>query len=307
MIAATAVGLSVAAGTLLVGSGVAKADTPVGRIAHVYMNFYEPGHAVGQNAQDQWRTFIESIRNAAGHQINDLRTYVTQSEYVPHALIRADLNAINSIGEETTLQLWFTPNDLYLRGWTTEFGVTFYFGDSDFNLANEMEYFRRGSQDRGLLPPAIYQQLPYNGSYGNLSTAGAPDRGSQQYSYTSWWNAMYQLAWVQNPHVRGNRDYAASAASLQFMIQATSESVRLYDVWGTMAAMMLNQWTNYYMPTIQQQLENSWESLSNYVNSWATGGQPQPFDIPNVTRISTISQALRYLWTALAPFQSTGR
>jgi hypothetical protein len=120
-----------------------------------------------------WARFLDSIRDAVGHGFRQDTRITQNANTIPHALLRADLNVTNAAGHQITLRLWFTPNNLYLRGFTTTSDVTYYFHDTDFNLNNEMDYLRRGSRDSGLLPPANYVRLPYSGSYASMARSRA--------------------------------------------------------------------------------------------------------------------------------------
>ncbi|SCF73557.1 Ribosome inactivating protein [Streptomyces sp. DconLS] len=122
------------------GTAPAQADTYQWWVSHVYMN-------VGDNAsagqQAQYAGLITSLRNAAGH---SWRSGVMPTQTpASHALIRLDLSHSGA-----TLQLWFTPDNLYLRGFTTAAGTTFTFNDYDLRAAMQPA---TAVGNNGLLPP----------------------------------------------------------------------------------------------------------------------------------------------------------
>ncbi|MFF4246787.1 ribosome-inactivating family protein [Streptomyces sp. NPDC001822] len=310
--------LLIAAATFLTGAGTAHADTGNFRIAHVYVNMRgewdNPAAMAGS-----WGTFLQSIRNSAGHWYAQDTSLTQNGDSSPHALLRADLNVTNAQGHQTELRLWYTPNNMYLRGFTTTSvdasspnngNVTYYFNDSDFNLEGEMNYLRNSSSDRGLLPPANYQRLQYSGAYTSMArppAQGGPGvtRDNTQMSYASLYNSVFQLAYLQRgSEQNGGNNFQATAASLLRIIQATSEAARFRDVQGIIIQMMANQSYQFTMPAVQQELENDWRGLSVY----ATSGSDQPghYVGSHVPYITTVARALGYLALGLYPWQGSG-
>lgn len=310
--------LLIAAVTFITGAGAAHADTGNYRIAHAYVNMRgewdNPAAMAGS-----WGTFLQSIRNSAGHWYAQDTSVTQNGDALPHALLRADLNVVNAQGHQTELRLWYTPNNMYLRGFTTTSvdasssangNVTYYFNDSDFNLETEMNYLRGRTQDGALLPPANYQRLAYSGSYAAMArppAQGGPGvtRDNTQMSYSSLYNSVFQLAYLQRgSEQNGGNNFQATAASLMRIIQATSEAARFRDVQGIIIQMMSNQGYQFTMPALQQELENDWRGLSVY----ATSGTDSPghYVGSHVPYVTTVARALGYLALALYPWQGSG-
>ncbi|MGV9914552.1 ribosome-inactivating family protein [Streptomyces tendae] len=296
--------------TAISAAGPAQADTGEYRISHVYVNMSPEWQNPGRVSSD-WGTFLQSLRNAVGHGWHG-DTMITQNiNTAPHALVRGDINVTNNNGHQVQLRLWFTPNDLYLRGFTTTSvdatddngDVTYFFRDSRFNLPNTMENLR-SSPDRGLLPPPRYSQLPYTGHYLSLEGAGAA-RNNTRMSYQSLWDSVFQLAYVSRGETGiGQRAYRPTAQSLLRMIQVTSEAARLRDVQGIVIQMMADHSRSFYMPARQQELENDWSGLSRY--AWDNVDAPGHYIGVNVGTVYTVARALGYLAIALYPFQGSG-
>lgn len=128
---------------------------------------------------------------------------------------------------------------MYLRGFTTTSvdasspangDVTYFFNDDDFNLGATMDYMR-GSQDRGLLPPANYVRLPYSGSYSSMSQSQGPGvtRDNTDMSYASVYNSVFQLAYLPRGTERnGGSNFQTTARSLLRMIQMTTRGGHLH-------------------------------------------------------------------------------
>lgn len=312
------VALVAAVATFVTGVGTAQADTGNVHIAHVYVNMSAPYENQGQISSD-WGTFLQSIRNAAGHWFRNESNITQDANAIPHALIRADLNVTNAAGHQTELRLWFTPNNLYLRGFSTTSvdasapangNVTYYFNDSDFNLANEMNYLRNSSPDRALLPQANYVRLPYAGTYTAMARPidqGGPGvtRDNTQMSYSQLYDSVFQLAYLQRgTEQNGGTNFVTTARSLMRMIQITSEAARFRDVQGIVIQSMANHGMQYTMPLLQQELENDWRGLSRYAyDNENAGGH----DVgPHVPYVTTVARALGYLALVYYPFQGSG-
>jgi Ribosome inactivating protein len=194
-------------------------------------------------------------------------------------LVRLDL----SYGD-TTLQLWFTANNLYLRGFTDTNGNTY--GFSDFNLQNYMRYTvspaSQPNANAGLLPAAAtggaYITLPFASDYNDMVQAAQRGRDTMPISYNDLWGSWTNLA-----NAGGAVDSQAFARSLMFMIQFTSESARFNDVYGVMADIMGNFGREYNgLPAVQQELENNWSQISQYAINLRNGTTPAPLYVgPN--------------------------
>ncbi|WP_177244531.1 ribosome-inactivating family protein [Streptomyces sp. yr375] len=262
------------------GSGPAKADVPAYRIAHVWLNISEPG----AGAQSQYLGFMDSIRRAAGHPYRN-GIYLTGSQSTIN-LMRVDLNAGN-----TTLRLWITPGDMYLRGFTTQAGATYYF--NDFNLRQRF-FELSDSPDAGLLPLPLsnVNELPFGGNYISLEGATNRNRLHMPISFNDLWNSLFNLAYAQ-----GSTSGQDLARSLLFMIQYVSEASRLTDLNGTMSAIMLNRATHYAgLTEAHAEVENHWTQISEFLIAFTNGSNPPPVDSgPHAGWVRNINDVQRYV------------
>ena len=142
----------------LAGAGSADANTPSNRISHVSLT------VAGTPSPQQAAAYGQFIRDVQGAAGQAWTTNLGRTQTNQDALLRADINVLGR-----TLRLWFTPNNLYLRGFTTESGQTFAFNDDDYNLREAMVALaERGSPDINLLPGLgheSFRTLPYSGGY----------------------------------------------------------------------------------------------------------------------------------------------
>ncbi|MFD9400313.1 ribosome-inactivating family protein [Streptomyces sp. NPDC060011] len=279
--------LITAAAALFAGTGAAKADTPGGRIAHVYMNLRSVDNAgTGTYPQSQYLGLLTSFQNAAGHYWRN-GVGVTQTQGDGATLIRMDLN----LSPTESLRLWFTPRNMYLVGFTNHNNDTYAF--NDYDLRDTMNNLSR-STDAGLLPPSgQIHSLSFGGNYASLSNAAGYGRDAMNISFNDLWNSAWQLQYGGNT--------ASTARSLLFMIQYTSEAARFFDVYGVMSAIMANANTHYAgLPAIQQELETHWEQLSRYADDLWAGRNPAPSYVgPHAGTVSNNSQLTSRLWFAI--------
>jgi Ribosome inactivating protein len=249
------------------GTGTAKADTNQWSVSHVYMGL---GNGPSQTQQSQYYGLITSLRNAAGHAWRN-NVQMTQLDAI-HSLIRLDLTYAG-----TTLQLWFTGNNLYLRGFTDTQGNTYSF--DDYDLQGAMRPASAFSYGGGLLPTGAFYTLPYGSDYNSLVQQAGRGRESMPISWNDMWGSYSNLANADGAN--GASDVQNFARSLMFMVQFTSESARFYDVYGVMADLMLNYGTQvgdagyyYGLPAVQQELENSWSQISQYATNLSNNTNP---------------------------------
>lgn len=268
---------SMAVAALFSGVGTAKADTPDGRIGHCWLTLTSDASVTSAS---QYLGFLQSIQNASGHYWRS-GLMQTQSYSTQNSLIRADLNFQ---GEE--LQLWFSPNNLYLRGFTTHYGETWQFNDSDYSLESVMEGLGRTSPDWNLLPDlGRFRTLNFGSNYNSLTQAAGRGRDSMPISHNDLWNSAWQLQYATDGG-------PSTARSLMLMIQFTSEAARFWDVYGVMSDIMRNQGSWYPgLPAVQQELENSWDGLSRYAYALYSGQNPSPYNVgPHVGNVSGSTQ-----------------
>jgi hypothetical protein len=261
-------------------TSVANADTPGNGVGHVYLNLNVPGFT----AQSQYSSFITSLRNAAGHSFRD-GVLVTQGS--SNAIIRVDVTAPGG----QVLWLWVTPDNLYVRGFTSAANdFTYYFNDG-YNLQQEFNALG-GNEANPLLPPAYYDTfaLNFGGNYNSLTQAAGRGRESMPISFNDLVGSVTNLATTTSPY-GGNQQ--AIARSLMFMIQFTSEAARFWDVYGLMAAIMNSYGSSYSgLPILQQYLENSWDPISTFGANITANPNTNPVTV----RVGTDQWQTFYSW-----------
>lgn len=276
-LAALIVSLIVALGWISGGAATAPAhaDTPYGNISHIYMNF---GPSATQSQQSQYTGLINSLRQASGHAY---RNGVYQTQITGYSLIRLTLT-----DSYTTLTLWLTPGDLYLRGYTTASGQTFQFNDSDFGLNNLL-------YSLGSLPAGTGHTLSFGSNYNSMVQAANRGREAMPISYSDFFNSAYNLAYADNPYGGNQQDVARS---LLLMVQLTSEAARFNDVYGVGAAIMGSP-SNHYsgLPLTQQYLENSWQRISSFGYAVSQNPSTAPVNITGVGTLYSWNDVLRYM------------
>jgi hypothetical protein len=256
---------------LFVGGNTAKADVPAGFIDDVYMNVAAPGEpGAGNNAGYEFYSLIVSLRVTAGHPFRQGTSYLPETMQYPQlnyyvtGLIRMTLTRLprpNTNETGADLVLWFTPNDLYLRGFTTTSGRTYQFNDAQnvggYTLAQHLQMV-------GYNSPQGVATLNYGSNYNSLTQASQVGRQNLGLSYDSFWDALNNLAYTNDNRTFGF-DRAHVATSIMRMIQFTSEAARFNDVFGVAHDVMSHSWSNYSgLPLFQQYLENNWGRISAY-------------------------------------------
>jgi hypothetical protein len=265
-------------------AGPAKANTPPDRVSHAWLELTAPSNA----ARNQYSALINSLRAAAGHVWRD---GIMQTQTNRNTLVRLDLN--NGVDR---LQLWISPDNLYLRGFTNRHG-TFTFNDHDYNLYDEIEGLRT-TQNAGLLPSQPnpshrWRTMNFGSNYIQLERAARLGRDHVAISFNEVLGAVRRLAGTTEM-TSNNRDAVAQALIL--MIQYTSEAARFNDVYRVMASIMENRDIRYSgMSPANRQLENSWDSLSGFALRLTNGTNPDPLNVPNVGVLHTFLDVRRYL------------
>jgi hypothetical protein len=279
--------LAIALTTFISGIGTAKADTAQWSVSHVYMNIaVVPGNA----AQSQYYGLIASLRAAAGHSYRQ-NVMMTQPDDI-HSLIRLDL----TVGPEP-LQLWFTGNNLYLRGFTDAFGNTYSF--NDFDLQGAMRPASAFSSGGGLLPPAAapnggqYFVLPFGSDYTSMVQAANRSRDTMPIS-------LFALngAWGNLATAGGAMQPQNFARSLMFMIQFTSESARFYDTYQVFASIFAPRPASIVgVPPAAQEFENNWSQISQYAIALTNGNtNPGPLYVgPSAGTLNNFSDVNAHL------------
>ncbi|MFJ4469609.1 ribosome-inactivating family protein [Streptomyces sp. NPDC089424] len=276
--------LFVTLATFVLGAPAAKADTGTNRIGHVWM------HLDDQPSTQQASQYLGLLQSFQGASAHYWQQGIAATQTSESSLIRMDLNFA---GE--SLWLWFTPEDLYLRGFTNHYGDTWTFNDNDWNLAEHMHRIATDrSPDVGLLPDLTrIRTLHFGSNYNSMAAnAGGINRGNLPISYTAVWNAAWQLQYGDST--------AMTAQSLLLMIQFTSEAVRFWDVYGLFRGVMEDGTRRIGVPANHQELENHWNQIGRFAQDWYAGRNPRPVNVgPHAGVISNISQVRENLWTIL--------
>ena len=205
-------------------------SVPRNQIGHVWLNF---GAVASQTQQSQYIAFIGSIRRAVGY---EFRNGVFATQNAGNELVRVDLTS----PDDQTIWLWITPNNLYVRGVTAANGKTYTFNDGDYFLSYAMT--RLGNN--GLLPAGplrSFGTLQFGSNYDSLGQAADRGRESMPISIDDLIGSVNQLA-----ALTGVVNQQATARSLMFLIQFTSEAARFTDVAGVFEDVMGNPGQSYH-------------------------------------------------------------
>ncbi|MET8544588.1 ribosome-inactivating family protein [Kitasatospora sp. NPDC004799] len=282
-------GLSMAVAGVLGGAGTAEARTEWRHMSHVWFDLSD---SPGENERIRYSTFLASLRAAvAGY-----NTQETQLEDV--GLVQVTLSALDDQGQRRRTELWINPSNLYLWGYSNQYGDTYQFNDLNGALQGRI------SETTAPAPPVSHnvQTLNFGSNYNSLSTAANRGRDAMPISWNDMRGSILHLAGENNPW--GNRQ--ATARSLSLMIQALSEAARFNDVEGTFRAAM-NDWSVRSLPIQQQYLENSWDALSRFYNRASSGQNATPVDIPTVGRVDNLDNLRWYVQMTMgAPHSDNG-
>lgn len=266
---------------LFTGAPPASADTGNGTVSGTWMNL---GTWANRSQQDQYTALINSLRDAAGHHY---RGPVLENQRADQGIIRMTLS-IPETGGVTTL--WFTPQDLYLRGYTDLQGRTHVFDDTPSPVIARISAAQGGREP---------ERLSFGSNYNSLSRAARVGRENLEISFGTVRGAVNSLAGNIDPNARPH--YAASA--LMLLIQFTSEAARFNHVFDMMSNIMGNPGHRYSgVPTLQQRLENNWRAISRWAYSISQNPAEPNLTIAGVGTLHTWRDAVRYLAMMLGNF-----
>jgi hypothetical protein len=277
----------------------AEADTGGNSISHAFINLLP---VPGVTSQNQYRAFLLSIQNAAGH---PFRGNVFQLQGPSNALIAVDVTS--STGHR--LRLLVTPDNLYVRGFITQSGAIWQFnpGGDPYDLLNNINTLRQNGADTSLIgngdpaAPAFVQTLAFGSDYNSLTQAAGRGRQQMQISFADLNGSVNQLAGYNGGNVQ------ATARSLMFMIQYVSEATRINQVRGTMLAAMGGAAQITGLPVAQLSYENNWGRLSQYAINVSNNTATAPQTIGSAGTLSNFGQVAQFLSTMLGvPSEETG-
>ena len=255
-------------------------SVPTNQIGHVWLNF---GAVASQTQKSQYIAFIASLRRAVGY---EFRNGVFATQNAGNELVRVDLTSPDG----QTIWLWITPNNLYVRGVTAANGVTYTFSDGDYFLSNAM----RTLGNNGLLPAGplrSFGTLQFGSNYDSLRQAAGRGRETMPISIDDLIGSVNQLA-----ALTGVVNQQATARSLMFLIQFTSEAARFTDVAGVFEDVMGNPGQSYHgLPALQQEIENSWDQISRYAHAVTQNSSTPPLPVNGVDFFSNFGVVQRRL------------
>jgi hypothetical protein len=234
---------------LPLGASLAYADVSPGQVNFdPFLSLPQPdglGHG-SQTVQSSYATMIGSLRSAAAHSYRN-GVMITQQQQTT-GLIR-----VRFASGGNQVDIWITPQDLYVRGFTNQFGTTYQFNDQDYNLLSALDILGQAPQGGG-------STLAFGSNYNSITNAANRGRENTPFNYTSFFASFLNLATTTDPFGDNQQNVARS---LMVMIQMTSEAARFNDVFGVAHDSM---GTGNYggLPLFQQYLENNWGTISNY-------------------------------------------
>ncbi|MFI5999330.1 ribosome-inactivating family protein [Streptomyces sp. NPDC051366] len=255
----------------------ATAATGDGSVNHVWLNLTDTPKS---NMTRDYSIFLASLREAVSHTRPDGAQY-TQGASQHEGIVRVSLTALDDQNNRRGVDLWIQPDNLYVVGYSPHgSNISYTFSDASFY--------------RGALgvPTA---DLPFGGNYNSLTQAAGRDRSSIPIWFNDIRASIVQLA--NQTSTNANRQN--TARSLMLLIQMTSEAARFNDLEGVFRAAVGDWGTGRTgLPDWQQNLENSWGTLSNfYWNLQGMGNTSWP-TVPYVNGIGPIenvSQVRRYV------------
>jgi hypothetical protein len=270
-------------GTSFIGGGTARADVYPGQITHIYMNL---DNNPSRDLQSQYYGLIRSLRETAGHWYRDgvLETELNNAYNRANGLIELTLSY-----NGTTLTIWISPGDLYVRGFTNQHDHTFQFNDSDYSLYNNLNVLPGH-------PTGGYTTLPFGSNYNSMSGRNGANRGRDHMpiSFNDMFNSVYHLAYTTDPFGSNTQ---AVARSVMMMVQFTSEAARFNRVFDIMSRIMLTRSITYLgLPSLEFSLENKWNAISTFgFNITQNPSTPPRYISPQVGTIYTWSDVARFL------------
>jgi hypothetical protein len=239
--------------------------------------------ASGPTRGAQYTQLIQGLRAATA---TPYRNNVSALEPQPEQGRR--LVAMNLTAGTDTIQLWFSADDLYLRGFTNSTGATFQFNDDgdNFSLAAALEQYGAPLTTRQNV-----RFLGFQGSYGSMSGAANQNLSTLNVSYLSVQNAIHTLGQASIE----NFDRQGVARALMLMVQITSESARFNNVFAFALDVMTNGTQNTGVPDLLQELETNWGTISEFGVAISNNTNTQPTNIPNVGQLNSFLDVARWL------------
>jgi hypothetical protein len=237
---------------------------------------------------EQYQGLIRSLRNAVStpyrQGVNLTQATANEQDANLIGMTLTDTGRTDpTIGGNPSLTLWFTADNLYLRGWTNVQGRTYYFtepnnpvtGTPGYNLLNAFQ-----TTVQGATFPQQYSTAPvrYSGGYNSLASTSGQTRNTISLGWGNFYNSFYSLAYAG---VNGFSN-AGTAASVLVMIQYFSEAARFNDVYGHISSQVQQFQSVQILPVWMQYMENRWGAMSNYGVNITNGNNAQPLNVPGM-------------------------
>lgn len=267
--------------TFVVKDGTVHADTP-GDYQDVKSISIDMRGLANSRKRSAYESMISDLRNAVGHDYRS-DTQITQSD--THGLVQLTVRFSGHRFEDRSIRLWFTAQNLYLRGVQIEDSSIIQF--SDFDLRSTLDQRFRGAYTA--------RQLHFTSNYGDIARVGNRHLRSVEVDYQTINIALNTLADARTGLTGSNEQDVAR--SLQLMIQWTSEAARFHDIFNTMAPAMED--VHYRRPGIdhgQEDEELNWSALSAFGRDITENPNTPPrFISIHIGVVSSFLQVARYL------------
>ncbi|RZU38834.1 ribosome-inactivating family protein [Edaphobacter modestus] len=231
-------------------------------VRYTYMNFTS---SPSTSKQQQYLGLVQGLQTSSAFQYRGLGMTQSTSNEGDADLIQMQLTDVTERYDRsgnrlpnTTLQLWFTADNFYLRGFTNVNGQTFYFVEGQYYLPTSFDA-AFGYQSG---PAGWMTSLGYSGNYNSLTSRAGEGRESLNLNYQAFYDSFYTLAYY---NVAATTPNSRVAQSLLVMIQYLSEAARFTDVRGFISA-RVGDYSNSdaTLPLFQQYLESNWARISQF-------------------------------------------
>ncbi|MFK8911334.1 ribosome-inactivating family protein [Streptomyces sp. YS-3] len=197
---------------------------------------------------------IAGLRTAVGHHLEADPTLLETSTSPDIVTLRVQLPGNRYVN------LHYTADNLYLRGFSVDGGDVVQF--NDFDLGRQM-----GRSSR---------ILPFNGRYGtqqgHLEANSSVDRAHltfERSTLVSQLNDLYDFA-----NRSGTADNRRVATAALTMVTATSEAARFRPVYDSILSAMPDGGDRGRQSTDNIELENDWSALTGFTRQLLRGEQP---------------------------------
>ncbi|MGV4926581.1 ribosome-inactivating family protein [Streptomyces sp. BHT-5-2] len=202
-----------------------------------------------QNGSIPYQRMVQALRDASGPSIGHGVHETTDSS----SLIQV---VVTGIGDGT-LNLYFTANDLYFRGYTVGdntglYGLGFF---GDFDLADALGIPANQAPNRIRIAPD-----PSYGALARVAGQGLDRVSVSSYNVYAGLRLLYQVS--TSGASGGNRQ--GVAAAVQRLIVVTSETARSQDIFTRATRTYINHQVDSNLSISEREEIQQWRSLSAY-------------------------------------------